>query len=76
MEKLSFEKTKKKILVKRKAETSKEFGCIPEERPVTELINYGVININKPSGPSSHQVADYVKKILNISKVGHGGTLE
>lgn len=73
---LPFEKIKRKILVKRKATTSEEFGCFPEERAIAELINYGVININKPSGPSSHQVADYVKKIVGIGKVGHGGTLD
>ena len=73
---LPFEKVKREILVKKEAETSPEFGCRPEERDVKKLIQYGVININKPSGPTSHQVSDYVQKILGITKAGHSGTLE
>lgn len=64
-----------KILVK-KENVTPEFGCKPEERAVEELINYGIINLNKPAGPTSHQVTDYVKKILNIKKAGHSGTLD
>ncbi|MBW2963512.1 RNA-guided pseudouridylation complex pseudouridine synthase subunit Cbf5 [Candidatus Woesearchaeota archaeon] len=43
---------------------------------VEELINYGIVNIDKPSGPTSHQVADFVQKILGIKKAGHSGTLD
>ena len=32
-----------------------------------QLINYGIINIDKPPGPTSHQVVDFVKKILKIN---------
>ena len=40
------------------------------------MINYGIVNIDKPAGPTSHQVSDYVQKILGISKAGHSGTLD
>jgi len=40
------------------------------------LIDYGIVNIDKPKGPTSHQTADYVKRILNTSKAGHSGTLD
>jgi len=73
---LPFEKHKKEILIRKKAETSDKFGCIPENRSAKELINYGIVNIDKPSGPTSHQVSDYVQKILKISKAGHSGTLD
>ncbi|MDD5086134.1 MAG: RNA-guided pseudouridylation complex pseudouridine synthase subunit Cbf5 [Candidatus Nanoarchaeia archaeon] len=73
---LPFEKHKRQILIRKKAETSDKFGCIPENMPVKELINYGIVNIDKPSGPTSHQVSDYVQKILSISKAGHSGTLD
>ena len=73
---LPFEKTKRKILVKKQAETDKKLGCKPEERKTEEIINYGIVNINKPQGPTSHQVSDYVQKILNINKSGHSGTLD
>ena len=36
----------------------------------------GIIIINKPQGFTSHDVVNIVKKTLNISKVGHTGTLD
>jgi len=74
--KLPFEKIKHKILVKEEAETNPAHGCPPNKRPVEELINYGVVNIDKPSGPTSHEVASYVRRILNIKRAGHSGTLD
>jgi len=76
MGKLPFEERKYEVLIKRKAETDGNYGVFPDKRPLSELVNYGIINLNKPSGPTSHQVADYVKKILKLSKVGHSGTLD
>ena len=73
---LPFERTQRKILIRQEAETNHDFGCIPEERKTEEIINYGVVNIDKPKGPTSHQVSDYVQKILSISKSGHSGTLD
>ena len=74
--KLPSENIPDKILVKREAETSENYGTCPEKRSTDEILNYGIININKPKGPTSHQIADYVKKILNIKKAGHSGTLD
>src|SRR3989338_8143963 len=73
---LPFEKIKREILVKKEAKTDEKLGCNPEQRKTEEIINYGVVNINKPQGPTSHQVSDYVQKILNIKKSGHSGTLD
>jgi len=73
---LPFEKTARNLLVKKESTTSNEFGCFPEQRKTSELIDYGVICINKHQGPTSHQVADYVKKILNVKHCGHGGSLD
>ena len=39
-------------------------------------MKYGVINLDKPSGPSSHEVVSYVKRILKAEKTGHSGTLD
>jgi len=50
MGKLPFEEIKRKILVKKEA--SGNFGINPKDRPVEELIKYGVVNIDKPSGPT------------------------
>jgi H/ACA ribonucleoprotein complex subunit 4 len=65
---------KKQLFIKK--EEKGEFGKLPEERTTEELINYGIVNIDKPKGPSSHQCSDYVKKILHIGKAGHSGTLD
>ncbi len=73
---LPFEKINKEIFFKRDSETNQDYGQDPEKRSVEELINYGIINLNKPSGPSSHQVSDYVQRILSIKKSGHSGTLD
>jgi H/ACA ribonucleoprotein complex subunit 4 len=32
--------------------------------------------VDKPSGPTSHQISAYVKDILAIDKAGHSGTLD
>lgn len=76
MNQLSFEKIEKKEILIRKAETDKNLGKRPEERSVEELIQYGIINLNKNQGPTSHQQVDYVKRIFNIKKAGHSGTLD
>ena len=75
MNKLPFEQIEREILIKKESATNESYGKRPEQRTTKELLNNGVICLNKLSGPSSHQVADYVKKILNVEKVGHGGTL-
>ena len=59
-----------------KKEEKGNFGKHPKERTAEELIDYGIVNIDKPKGPSSHQTSDYVKKILKIDKAGHSGTLD
>ena len=41
-----------------------------------ELLAGGIINIDKPKGPSSHQTSDFTKKLLGSNKAGHSGTLD
>jgi H/ACA ribonucleoprotein complex subunit 4 len=73
---LPFEKARREIIVKKSSETSDKYGCSPEKRPISEYINLGIINIDKPKGPTSHQVSAYVQKIMNVDKGGHSGTLD
>ena len=73
---LPFERIEREILVKKEFETDNQYGKKPEERTVKELLDYGTVNINKPDGPTSHQVSDYVQRILEIKKAGHSGTLD
>ena len=74
MGQLPFEKKKREILVKR--EEKGELGILPEERTTEVLLNYSMITIDKPKGPTSHQVAEFVKKITKSKKTGHSGTLD
>ena len=67
---------KHELLVKAEGETDPNFGRNPEQRSAEELMNNGVINLDKQAGPSSHEVAAWVKRILKLEQVGHGGTLE
>lgn len=73
---LPFEAERREIVERRKATTDSRFGKRPEERSVSELLDFGIIALDKPPGPSSHQVSAYVQKILHIKKSGHSGTLD
>lgn len=40
------------------------------------LGRYGIINLDKPANPSSHEVVAWIKRILKVEKTGHSGTLD
>jgi len=65
-----------KFLIKSKSTTDSSFGFKPQERPIEEHINNGIINLDKPSGPTSHEIDSWVRRILKSEKTGHGGTLD
>ncbi|WP_049982056.1 RNA-guided pseudouridylation complex pseudouridine synthase subunit Cbf5 [Halorubrum sp. BV1] len=60
----------------------------PEERRIPELLRFGVLNLDKPAGPSSHQVSAWMRDAINdtlstldpegepIDGVAHAGTLD
>lgn len=73
---LPFEKIEREILVRKESKTDPKFGGDPNKRDVKYLLNHGIININKPKGPTSHQVSSYVKDILKQKRCGHSGTLD
>src|SRR3989344_6057806 len=59
----------------RSAEISK-YGQYPGSRSVEELLSNGIIILDKWQGPTSHDVASIVKKVLGRAKSGHAGTLD
>lgn len=65
-----------KPIIKAEAETSRYYGKPPESRTIPELLDSGVIVVDKPSGPTSHQVSAWVRDMLGIEKAGHSGTLD
>ncbi len=66
----------RELLVRIDADTDWSYGEKPEDRPVEKLLKLGVINLDKHRGPTSHEVAATLKKMLSLSHAGHGGTLE
>ncbi|MCW4048948.1 MAG: RNA-guided pseudouridylation complex pseudouridine synthase subunit Cbf5 [Candidatus Bathyarchaeota archaeon] len=62
--------------IKAEEELNPEYGCPPDQRTLSQNIRLGVIIIDKVPGPTSHEVAAWVKKLLDLDKVGHGGTLD
>lgn len=73
---LPWEHMDRQILKRKFAKSNQDYGTRPSERSVEQLLEMGIIDINKPSGPSSHQVSAYVQQILGIKKSGHSGTLD
>lgn len=67
---------KRETLIKSEDTTDGKYGKKPIERPIDEYIQKGVINLDKPAGPTSHEVTSWVKKILKLNKTGHSGTLD
>ena len=52
------------------------WGKRPSDRSVGELLQAGVLALDKQSGPTSHQVTAWVREALHVSRIGHGGTLD
>jgi tRNA pseudouridine55 synthase len=48
----------------------------PDERSVNELLSFGVLNLDKPPGPSAHQVAAWVRDLTGQERAAHSGTLD
>lgn len=53
-----------------------KWGKRPSDRTVGELLRGGVIILDKPSGPTSHQATAWARDALHMEKAGHGGTLD
>ncbi|KIJ45646.1 hypothetical protein M422DRAFT_206955 [Sphaerobolus stellatus SS14] len=51
-------------------------GCSPLKRDIQSYVRSGVINLDKPSNPSSHEVVAWLRRILRVEKTGHSGTLD
>ena len=56
--------------------TNPEYGVYHDKRPIESLLEYGLILIDKPPGPTSHEVVAWTKRILALPKIGHSGTLD
>ncbi|MDI6798816.1 MAG: tRNA pseudouridine synthase A [Candidatus Aenigmarchaeota archaeon] len=63
-------------LIKSEEETDERFGKRPEERTIEEQIKNSIVIIDKHRGPTSHTITEWTKKIFQVKKAGHSGTLE
>ena len=72
---LPFEKEKRELLIKKDVKSG-PFGNDPYKRPIEVLLDSSVTTIDKPKGPTSHQVSAYIASILKATKSGHSGTLD
>ena len=45
-------------------------------KPVRDLLNFSLINIDKSAGPTSYSVSEFVKRKLGLKKTSHMGTLD
>lgn len=61
--------------VRDKANTISKWGEFPSKRSVEVLIPRSLVVIDKPQGPTSHQVSAWVRDIFD-EKTGHSGTLD
>ncbi|MFO7792849.1 MAG: RNA-guided pseudouridylation complex pseudouridine synthase subunit Cbf5 [Candidatus Saliniplasma sp.] len=58
-----------------KNNTISRWGKYPHERSVEEALKRSLIIIDKPSGPTSHQVSSWIQDMFDM-KAGHSGTLD
>ena len=64
------------MIIDSSAVTDSSHGAPVLQRSLEERLDAGLILIDKPAGPTSHQVAAWAKDILGIDHLAHGGTLD
>ena len=56
--------------------TDDAFGTSPDDRTLEQRLASGFILVDKPAGPTSHQLAAWARDLLGLERMGHGGTLD
>ena len=51
-------------------------NSIKEKKSISQLLEFSIINLDKPSGPTSFTVSHYIKNLLKLRKTSHLGTLD
>ncbi len=64
------------FLIREESDTDPDFGQYPSSRSMDEYIRKGIVVIDKPMGPTSHEVVTWIRKMLELNKTGHSGTLD
>jgi H/ACA ribonucleoprotein complex subunit 4 len=66
----------RRLFVISEQESDPAHGCPPQDRPLQQLLDSGMVVLDKPRGPTSHQVAAWLRDLLGVPRTGHGGTLD
>ncbi len=69
-------KLNKEFLVRSHEASLSTYGKYPASRSTEELLLNGIIILDKPEGPTSHRVDNWIKQITGVKKCSHGGTLD
>ena len=56
--------------------TDDAYGVYYDKRTIEQLLDNGIILLDKPPGPTSHETVAWTKRILKLEKIGHSGTLD
>lgn len=48
----------------------------PGSRDLAARLEFGVLNLDKPPGPSAHQIAGWVRDLAGVDRAAHAGTLD
>lgn len=64
------------IILSKDEKTNPAFGKSPAERSMKDYLEYGFVCLDKPQGPTSHEVVAWVRKMLSLDRAGHSGTLD
>lgn len=66
----------RRTIEKKRGKTDSAYGLPPDQRTIEAHLRLGAINLDKPAGPTSHEVVAWVKRVLHIERAGHSGTLD
>ena len=63
-------------IIEPSATTNEDVGGAPDARTVEQRLAAGFILLDKPAGPTSHQIAAWARDLFGLERLGHGGTLD
>jgi len=66
----------KTIILDHAASTDDAIGTYPDQKTIEQRLESGFFLLDKGAGPTSHQVAAWVRDMLELPRLGHGGTLD
>ncbi|HZW84459.1 MAG TPA: RNA-guided pseudouridylation complex pseudouridine synthase subunit Cbf5, partial [Nitrososphaerales archaeon] len=65
-----------KMVVLDEEPSDPNYGSSPSARPAKVLLEYGLVPLDKPRGPTSHEVVAWTRKLIGVDRAGHSGTLD